>query len=314
MASELGKRVAVAVVGIPIGLLILYRGGIALGVLLAVIAAGAAWELYRMAGQKGTSPFTIAGCIIAAVFVLMATAVPSPSEAAPRIMLVLIASLLILSTAAIWRRGVAGNPLNTVAVTLFGALLTGGTLTYAIFLREMARVPSGIPGGISIDASTSATGAYTRTLSLLAPDSPWIGPALVGFPLILTWISDTFAYFGGRMWGDRKLIPSVSPGKTIAGAVSGVIGTTVIGAVYSYVAFRQLDIPISLVQGAIGGALISVVAQVGDLSESLLKREAGVKDSGALLPGHGGIYDRFDSLLFVFPVAYWYISSLILSR
>jgi phosphatidate cytidylyltransferase len=296
MASELSKRVAVAVVGIPLGLFVLYRGGIALGVLLAVIAAGAAWELYRMALQKGTQAFAVAGCIIAAMFVLMATAVPTQAEAAPRMMLVLIASMLLLSAVAIWRRGVGGNPLNTVAVTLFGALLTGGTLSYAIFLRELP----------SID------GRLGEVVDLISPEVRWIGPLLVGYALILTWLSDTFAYFGGRMWGNRKLIPSVSPGKTVAGAVSGVIGTTICGGIYAYVAFNNhFDIPITPLDGAIGGALISVVAQIGDLSESLLKREAGVKDSGALLPGHGGVYDRFDSLLFVFPVAYWYITYLL---
>ena len=298
MASELTKRVAVAVVGIPLGLVVLYMGGIWLGVLLALVAAGAAWELYKMAAERGTKPFAIAGCVIAAMFVLMATAVPSPYQAAPRIMLVLMVSLLLLGALAIWRRGVQGGPLNAVAVTLFGALLTGGTLAYAIYLRAMQWPPL-----------TLADRAEEALLHTTHPATPWSGPAFVGFPLILTWISDTFAYFGGRMWGETKLIPSVSPGKTVAGAVSGVVGTTLIGALYAYVVFnRWLSIPITPLEGAIGGALVSVVAQVGDLSESLLKREAGVKDSGALLPGHGGVFDRFDSLLFVFPVAYWYIS------
>jgi phosphatidate cytidylyltransferase len=182
-------------------------------------------------------------------------------------------------------------------VTLFGALLTGGTLSYAIFLRAMTWAPvldGAMSGGVVAGGSMSG-GALSR----------WAAPSLLIFPMGLTWLSDTFAYFGGRMWGNRKLIPSVSPGKTVAGAVSGVVGTTMVGALYAYLAFDQwFHIPISPLQGAIGGALISVVAQTGDLSESLLKREAGVKDSGALLPGHGGVYDRFDSLLFVFPVAY----------
>lgn len=295
MASELTKRIAVAVVGIPIGLAVLYMGGVWLGVLLALVAAGAAWEIYKIAGAKGTRAYSVAGCIIAACFVLMATAVPTPEQAAPRLWLVLIVSLLALSALSIWRRGVAGGPLNAVAVTLAGALMTGGTLCYAIFLREMN------PGFIAECVNRSC-----------AQTSPLVGSSLVGFPLILTWISDTFAYFGGRMWGVKKLIPSVSPGKTVAGAVSGVIGTIVIGAVYAHFVFDQkFNLPITALEGAIGGGIISIVAQIGDLSESLLKREAGVKDSGALLPGHGGVFDRFDSLLFVFPVAYWYISYLL---
>ena len=281
MASELTKRVAVAIVGIPLALVIIYYGGLAFGILVAVISGAAAWELYRMAAAKQVRAFTWTGVALATTFALIATAVPSPELAAPRQWLVLMFALLVLCTASIWLRGVAGGPLNAVAVTLFGALLMGGTLSHAIYLRELHR--TGMPA------------------------TNWSGAAVVCFPLILTWISDTCAYFGGRAWGDRKLIPSVSPGKTVAGAVTGVIGTTFAGALYARFVLARLGMPLDLLDGAIGGALISVVAQTGDLAESLFKREAGVKDSGALLPGHGGVFDRFDSLLFAFPVAYWYL-------
>jgi phosphatidate cytidylyltransferase len=142
----------------------------------------------------------------------------------------------------------------------------------------------------------------------------WVGPALLTLPLALTWIGDTCAYFGGRAFGKRKLIPSVSPGKTVAGAVASVVGTVVAGAIYAqFVLHDWLGVPLSLVAGALTGLVVSPVAQIGDLAESLLKREAGVKDSGTLLPGHGGVLDRFDSLFFTIPVTYW-VLALLLAR
>ena len=284
--SELGRRIAVAAVGIPLVVAAVYLGGWVLGALLAAASAGAAWELYRMSGQLAIKPFTTLGCLLAAGFPLGATAAADPAAAAAGFWQALLAAVLLLSTLAIWRRGVAGKPLATVAVTLLGAALTGGTLSCAVFLRGL--------------------GPAFATGDDLAHSAGYVGALLVGFPLILTWISDSGAYFGGRALGRRKLIPSVSPGKTVEGAVAGVSSTVLVGILYAWV-LQQAGVPLSLLAGAAGGALMSVVAQVGDLSESLLKRETGVKDSGALLPGHGGLFDRVDSLLFAVPVAYWYL-------
>ena len=119
-----------------------------------------------------------------------------------------------------------------------------------------------------------------------------------------TWASDTFAYFIGSRWGRRKLCPEISPGKTVEGALGGLGGTLlVVGWLGSAFAGLQLE------QALLLGCLIGVAAPVGDLVESRLKRYAGVKDSGAILPGHGGMLDRIDSLLFVVPVVYFYIGA-----
>jgi phosphatidate cytidylyltransferase len=297
MAGELGKRVAVAAVGIPIAVLLIFLGGAVFGVFVALIAAAAGWVVFRIAEARDVRPFTGSGVPLAAAFVLIATFHPAVDDASPLFWQLLLIAMLILSGAAIWLRGVEGKPLTSVGITLFGALLTGGALSFAIFLGALAPAWSVPSPGESVFRVESWTA------------SPWAAPAVIGFPLLLTWMSDTAAYFGGRAWGRRKLIPSVSPGKTVAGAVSGVVGTIMLGAVYGrFVLHGMFGMDLSLVGGALGGAIISVVAQIGDLSESLLKREAGVKDSGALLPGHGGVFDRFDSLLFAFPVAYWYLS------
>ena len=126
---------------------------------------------------------------------------------------------------------------------------------------------------------------------------------MVFFPLVVTWICDSFAMWGGQLFGRAKLWPSVSPGKTWAGAVSGVVGGVAAGMVFVPAVFAPIGGTVSLSQAGLMGLVISIVAQIGDLAESLFKREAGVKDSSGLIPGHGGILDRFDSLYFVLPVA-----------
>jgi phosphatidate cytidylyltransferase len=139
------------------------------------------------------------------------------------------------------------------------------------------------------------------------------GTALVFLPIFLTWSTDVGAYAFGRLFGRKKLMPAVSPGKTVEGAVGGLGLTIVICLLYVrfiLMPYAQLGLTI---QGAVLFAIvISVAAQVGDLAESLLKREAGVKDSSRILPGHGGILDRFDSLLFVMPIAFLLLGRLLL--
>lgn len=281
MASELSKRVAVAAVGIPLAVLVLYIGGWVLALVLAAIAAGGAAEVYRLARQRSVRPLTAIGVVAAALPVILTVAVADPVAAALHLF---VATSLLTAACAIFLRGVGGAPLTATAVTVFGALLTGGTLMYAMLLRELP---------VASDTRWDA----------------WVGPALLAFPITLTWMSDTFAYFGGRRFGRRKLIPAVSPGKTVEGAISSVIGGTIVGALYAQLIFGAwLGVPLSPLVGALIGLLISPVAQIGDLAESLLKREAGVKDSGTLLPGHGGVLDRFDALFFTIPITYWLLA------
>ena len=129
--------------------------------------------------------------------------------------------------------------------------------------------------------------------------------ALVLYPLILTWTSDTAAYFVGRALGKRKLIPSVSPGKTVAGAVGALIASIVVSWLYArFVLPHFARLSMLHWQAIWFGAVMSVAVQIGDLAESLIKRDARVKDSSHLIPGHGGVLDRIDSLLFAIPVAY----------
>lgn len=129
------------------------------------------------------------------------------------------------------------------------------------------------------------------------------GGQLICFLLLTVWVTDAGAYFVGRQWGKRKLSPHISPGKTLAGFWGGVglAGITGGGMAYGF------SLPFGWLEAFFLCSVLSVVGQVGDLAESLLKREAGVKDSGRLIPGHGGMLDRLDSLLFAVPVFYVFL-------
>lgn len=272
--SELTKRVLVALVAAPFALWMFWLGDAALATLLGICSAISAWELYRMAREGGTMPMSGVGVVIAALIPLVVHAQFLNIITVPPVAPVLV--MLAVVALSIWMRGVDGKPLGAAASTLFGAAYTGGTLSFAYALRYF-------------DYSVGDAAGFTTVM----------------VPVVLTWASDTGAYFAGRTLKGPKLIPSVSPGKTVSGAIGGVVLTIIVCYVlvqwalkpYAHLAFR----PWGMVVFAVG---ISVTAQLGDLTESLLKREAGVKDSGTLLPGHGGALDRFDSLFFALPVAY----------
>ncbi|MGH7505813.1 MAG: phosphatidate cytidylyltransferase, partial [Longimicrobiales bacterium] len=193
MTSELAKRVAVAAIGIPVAIVLLYIGGWPLALVIAAVAAGGALELYRMAAVHGTAPFNVVGAVVAALFVLLAQA--SALHRADWSWGLLMAATLLVAALAIWRRGVDGRPLAATATTVLGAVFVGGALSHAVALRGLGNDPTWSGAGSIVGTATG-------------------GAILLAMPFALTWFGDTFAYFGGRAWGRRKLIPSVSPGKT----------------------------------------------------------------------------------------------------
>ena len=117
--------------------------------------------------------------------------------------------------------------------------------------------------------------------------------------ILATWVGDTSAYVAGSTWGKRKFAPDISPNKTIEGAAGGLVGSMSVSAL----AFQSFGLGTWWL-GLIIGGIIGLAGQIGDLAESLLKRQAGVKDTGAVIPGHGGILDRIDALLFAFPAGF----------
>lgn len=279
--SELRRRIAFGVVAAPLALAIVLAGGAALAALLAVASAIAAWEFFRMARAAGYAPFSDLGCALAGLFPLAVHA-RYLGFVQPRFAYLAIILILLLSV-SIWGRGVAGKPLGAVATTVLGVLYTGGLLSFGYALRYHDYASGGVHiGRIPIAA----------------------GGVLLGLPLLLTWATDIGAFVVGRSVGGRKLLPAVSPGKTVSGAIGGLIASVLVTWLYMAFVLRPAAQLAMTWRGVVlFGLLISVAAQLGDLVESMLKREAGVKDSSTLLPGHGGVLDRLDSLFFVLPTA-----------
>ena len=145
---------------------------------------------------------------------------------------------------------------------------------------------------------------------ILLRDLSGAGRGLVFFLLVTIWLGDTAAYIFGRWFGTHKLSPRISPGKTIEGTIAGLVFGALGGlGVWSFFLKDIVSLPHALVLGI----LLGIVGQLGDLSESVIKRSADVKDSGHLIPGHGGLLDRCDSLIFSAPVLYYYFVYLITS-
>lgn len=146
-------------------------------------------------------------------------------------------------------------------------------------------------------------GFMATTLAMCKRDFAPFGGDIVLLILLLAWIGDTGAYFAGRFLGKQKLYPAVSPKKTWAGAIGGLVGSVAAAAAMKMLRLEGLSW-LDVVLIAVPGGMLG---QLGDLVESLLKRSVGVKDSGALLPGHGGMLDRIDAVLFIGPYVYLYV-------
>jgi phosphatidate cytidylyltransferase len=134
------------------------------------------------------------------------------------------------------------------------------------------------------------------------------GPEWIIYLDSCVWAADSLAYYMGRSLGKKKLYETVSPNKTMAGAYGSVIGAVVISIVFNFI----LSLRLSIAQAVVLGVIIGIVSIIGDLVESMFKRDSGIKDSGSIIPGHGGILDKIDGIVFVSPVLYWIVSRVIL--
>jgi len=282
--EELTRRWAVAVVGVPAALMLFYFGGWILGVPVAILAGVGARELCRLGAQKGVQAFSGVAVSGAAALVLAATWRPTFSEFAPMAVAVIGAVLLLSFVLALSRRGISGRPLEVVSTTLLGCTYVGLTLSFLPLLHELP--------------SAEGWGAVVP--------KPWIGLAVIALPVAATWIGDSVAFFAGTRWGRSKIVPAISPNKSWVGSWSGLGGAMVAAMVwYMVVAPHLPGVPIGgLAVAALVGAVLGVCAQVGDLIVSLLKREAGVKDTGTIFPGHGGVLDRLDALAVTLPASF----------
>ncbi len=202
---------------------------------------------------------------------------------------------LRLATAAV------GIPLLAAAVWLGGIpLLLVAAVVALVAAWELRALLSRFNPVIWLGISFAIAASLWSGLTLRESDD---GLAWLGCAILITFASDTAAYAVGSLTGRHRLAPSISPGKTWEGAAGGIIGAAAVSAVFAW--FIELD-ALPVVTAIILGASLSVLGQLGDLTESWLKRKAGAKDSGSLLPGHGGILDRLDSLLPILPAVLVY--------
>jgi phosphatidate cytidylyltransferase len=278
MDANLVRRVGFAVVAIPLALLIVWYGGLPLVGLLAAAGALATRELFDLAEVGQVRPARTLGLLSAAA-VAPLTYVTIAAEDVRA----MVANawpyaaglwLLAILTWGLLSRAPGERPLEAVAVTVLAVAYTAGLPAFLLAIRH--------------------SGFGRRS---------WAGAWLVLFPLVVTWVVDTAAMFGGRAMGGPKLAPTVSPGKTRSGSLAGVVGGLVVAPLFAWMIFPRVELGIPLWQLLAIAGVLGVVGQAGDLAESLFKRQAGVKDSSHLIPGHGGVLDRLDSLYFVIPTA-----------
>ncbi len=202
----------------------------------------------------------------------------------------------------VWPAGLAAAALAAVTPALDGAGLALGALAVAGAGTLAWLALAGEPGEALARAGVTALGAAyiggPLAFALLLRQGPG-GPRRVLAAALITWAGDIAAFYAGRAVGRRPLAPRISPAKTVEGAAAGLLASLLAGA-----AIAPWVWPGRPVAGAVAGAVVGLAGQVGDLAESLLKRSLGAKDSGHLIPGHGGVLDRIDSLLFALPALY----------
>jgi phosphatidate cytidylyltransferase len=270
-------RLATAAVGIPVLIGIVWVGGALLAAVVALAVAVACIEL-AMARGVHKLPLAIAGAACAA-------ALPLVSLAGPQYLLGGIAGTIALISGVYTLSKDPAGDAESWLWSLTTAVYFGGLASYFVLLRDL----SGTSAGWSEFPAS--------------PDGDDLGRDLVFFTLVTVWVTDTGAYFVGRLVGRHKLAPAISPGKTIEGS----IGSLIAGFVCVFVLDWVLGLELGLEHLVALGLLLPPVIMVGDLAESALKRALRVKDSSGLVPGHGGIADRLDSLLFAAPLVYYYL-------
>ena len=279
--SELTKRVLFSVVAAPAAVATVWLGGPALVVLLALASALAAHEFYRLAIAADSVPLWGHGVVLSAL-VPLAVHARFLGLWTPSVTLLMLVVLELL-TVALYVRGAAGKPLEVVGITLLGVFYTGGMLTFGYALRY-----------------------HQYAVGALA------GTALVAYPLLLTWGTDIGGFVVGRTLRGPKLMPSVSPNKTVSGAIGGLVAAVLLSELIGVVLLpRMAQLALSWRSALVFGLVVGAAGQLGDLVESMLKRQAGVKDSSRLIPGHGGVLDRVDSLLFTLPTGFAMLSWLL---
>jgi phosphatidate cytidylyltransferase len=311
--TNLTQRVLTAVVAIPLIILCCMAGGLYFFLFVAAASALALIEYYHLAAAKGAKPMVALGvaagfCVnlafyhsklqtfVVGIFDARGLSVPFPSQS-QLLLIVILVMVALFSLVELFRND--GSALLNLATTLLGVFYISLFFGTFIGIRELFL------------ASDPPVGHYFS--SLLGVTDPEAVYRFGGYTVIsifaMIWICDSAAFHFGMKMGKHKLFERVSPKKSWEGAAFGFAF-----AILSALAAKYLVLPYLPVSGALViGFIVGTFGQLGDLIESLLKRDAGVKDSSALIPGHGGAFDRFDSLLLVSPLVYLYIDFILFS-
>jgi phosphatidate cytidylyltransferase len=271
-----------------VGLIPAFMGGPVWAIVLAVLFAIGAYEYQTLAQRISprTRPF---GLVLAPVFALVA----ATGGGAQALLGIIALAVGLPFFELILRQDLKGTFVEW-ALAVAGTLYLGVPLFAAVALRKTEG---------TIEAAWLNDVADWAALGWAAAPR---GLAWLLTVILITWLSDSGAYLVGRSYGRRQLVPVVSPKKTVEGLIGGLVAAALTGAL----AIALFGLGVSWAIGLLLGVVVGVVGVVGDLAESIMKRQAGVKDSGSLIPGHGGMLDRLDALLFTF-TAGWYLASLI---
>ncbi len=273
----LRQRTITAAVLVPPLIIALWLGIPAVAAVLVLAALLGSIEVFRLLRSAGYPSLSLFGTVLAVALVLEAAVRPSPEAG-----VVLAGVGAALAGVGALARPDPRDGLVAWFATVFGALYVG-LLGFVLHLAASSpTVPDGAP------------------LAGLGPERGWILLLVLG-----VWSYDTFAYLVGRQFGRHRFLVHISPSKTLEGLVGGLVGATLVIALLLWALGQPAF------TGLVLGPLLGLAAQAGDLAESMLKRAAGAKDSGTLIPGHGGILDRVDSFLFAAPVVTLYVLALV---
>ncbi|MBU8920641.1 MAG: phosphatidate cytidylyltransferase [Bacteroidales bacterium] len=274
-SNSLFLRIIMSAIFLPCLFIIAWRGGIYYLILIDIIILVGLLEFYRMMEVKGLSPYKTIG-------IISGVALPWYIFFQQGIYVNFLLSIIFIGIMLMeLARREKGLAVYHISVTVFGVLYVAWLGSHLVLLRE---------------------------LPLIKGMDYRYGYYFVIMTFALTWCYDTGAYTIGRLFGKHKLFPSISPGKTIEGALGGLVFSIAGILIVRYTLVTFLGI-----YEAIGLAFMaSIIGQLGDLVESMLKRDVKIKDSSGAIPGHGGVLDRFDSLLFTAPMIYYFLKYFIL--
>lgn len=253
-------RIISGLLGIPLLVIVLYKGGILLYGATMIVALIGLYEFYHAMKNKNFNPISFLGYGL--TIIILSGFYFSFNNAF--LLTSIIVTVITISTMQLFS---SKYTIVDSCITLYGLLYVALLLGHIILTERLEN------------------------------------KGIIWLIFIIAWSTDTFAYFGGYFFGKKKLCPKISPKKTVEGAVIGILGCMLTCGIFAHVFFIEYKGAIILL-----GMFGSIFSQIGDLTASQIKRHVGIKDFGNLIPGHGGVLDRFDSILFTAPIVYHFFT------